>query len=35
MRPPAPPSRLDRLSLGAILVTIVFWASAFAGIRAG
>ncbi|GAA5514250.1 hypothetical protein Dcar01_03005 [Deinococcus carri] len=27
--------RLDPLSLGAILVTIVFWASAFAGIRAG
>lgn len=27
--------RLDMLSLGAILVTIVFWASAFAGIRAG
>lgn len=35
MRAPAPPSRLDPLSLGAILVTIVFWASAFAGIRAG
>ncbi|MBX8466784.1 DMT family transporter, partial [Deinococcus sp. RIT780] len=28
-------ARLDALSLGAILVTIVFWASAFAGIRAG
>ncbi|GMA17116.1 DMT family transporter [Deinococcus metallilatus] len=27
--------RLDSLSLGAILITIVFWASAFAGIRAG
>ena len=27
--------RLDALSLAAILVTIVFWASAFAGIRAG
>ncbi|EYB69355.1 hypothetical protein DEIPH_ctg008orf0078 [Deinococcus phoenicis] len=27
--------RLDPLSLGAILVTVVFWASAFAGIRAG
>lgn len=27
--------RLDALSLGAILVTLVFWASAFAGIRAG
>ena len=40
--PSAPPTpaapqvgRLDALSLGAILVTIVFWASAFAGIRAG
>lgn len=31
----APSGRLDALSLGAILVTIVFWASAFAGIRAG
>ncbi|GGM13761.1 DMT family transporter [Deinococcus aerophilus] len=31
----ARPERLDALSLGAILVTIVFWASAFAGIRAG
>ncbi|GHF40440.1 drug/metabolite transporter (DMT)-like permease [Deinococcus metalli] len=29
------PGRLDPLSLGAILVTIAFWASAFAGIRAG
>jgi len=27
--------RLDPLSLGAILITVVFWASAFAGIRAG
>lgn len=27
--------RLDPLSVGALLVTIVFWASAFAGIRAG
>lgn len=27
--------RLDPVSLGAILVTILFWASAFAGIRAG
>ncbi|MDL2343696.1 DMT family transporter [Deinococcus sp. MIMF12] len=27
--------RLDPLSLGAILVTVLFWASAFAGIRAG
>ncbi|PNY80681.1 DMT family transporter [Deinococcus koreensis] len=34
--PAAPQTgRLDALSLGAILVTIVFWASAFAGIRAG
>ena len=33
---PAPPSqKLDSRSLLAILVTIVFWASAFAGIRAG
>lgn len=34
---PRPPhqGRLDPLSLGAILVTIVFWASAFAGIREG
>lgn len=29
------PGRLDALSLGATLVTIVFWASAFTGIRAG
>ncbi|WP_424951048.1 DMT family transporter [Deinococcus sp.] len=29
------PARLDSLSLGAILFTIVFWASAFAGIREG
>jgi drug/metabolite transporter (DMT)-like permease len=29
------PQAIDPLSLGAILVTIVFWASAFAGIRAG
>ncbi|WP_034386271.1 DMT family transporter [Deinococcus sp. YIM 77859] len=29
------PGRLDALSLGAILITIVFWASAFAGIREG
>ncbi len=28
-------SRLDPLSLGAIALTILFWASAFAGIRAG
>lgn len=36
-RPVARPTAggLDALSLGAILVTIVFWASAFAGIRAG
>ncbi|MBZ9712483.1 DMT family transporter [Deinococcus multiflagellatus] len=34
MRAPVP-GQLDALSLGAILVTIVFWASAFAGIRAG
>ncbi|KEF34510.1 membrane protein [Deinococcus sp. RL] len=27
--------RLDPLSLGALLVTVMFWASAFAGIRAG
>ncbi|MFB9990713.1 DMT family transporter [Deinococcus oregonensis] len=37
--PPSSPVRpspaLDSVSLGAILVTIVFWASAFAGIRAG
>lgn len=37
--PPTAPARpsttLDSVSLGAILVTIVFWASAFAGIRAG
>lgn len=37
--PPSAPARpsttLDSVSLGAILVTIVFWASAFAGIRAG
>ncbi|AZI43114.1 DMT family transporter [Deinococcus psychrotolerans] len=32
---PAPSSRLDALSLGAICITILFWASAFAGIRAG
>lgn len=31
----APTSRLDTLSLGAIGMTILFWASAFAGIRAG
>lgn len=31
----ATPSRLDSLSLGAILFTIFFWASAFAGIREG
>lgn len=31
----APVSRLDPLSLGAICITILFWASAFAGIRAG
>ncbi len=31
----ARPESLDALSLGAILITIVFWASAFAGIRAG
>ncbi|MVN86975.1 EamA family transporter [Deinococcus sp. HMF7620] len=35
MRAPPVPGRLDALSLGAILVTVVFWASAFAGIRAG
>ncbi|UBV42948.1 DMT family transporter [Deinococcus taeanensis] len=35
MRASPVPGRLDVLSLGAILVTIVFWASAFAGIRAG
>jgi drug/metabolite transporter (DMT)-like permease len=29
------PASLDPLSLGAILLTILFWASAFAGIRAG
>ena len=29
------PARLDALSLGAILFTILFWASAFAGIREG
>ena len=35
--PPARPvqSGLDPLSLGAIALTILFWASAFAGIRAG
>ncbi|ANE42689.1 DMT family transporter [Deinococcus puniceus] len=34
--PPARPAvALDSLSLAAILVTIVFWASSFAGIRAG
>ena len=27
--------RLDPLSLGAIVVTLVFWASAFTGIRIG
>ncbi|ADV66446.1 DMT family transporter [Deinococcus maricopensis] len=32
---PARPERLDALSFGAIIVTILFWASAFAGIRAG
>ena len=31
---PPVPGRLDALSLGAILVTLVFWASAFTGIRA-
>ena len=38
MTPAAPPpatSQLDALSLGAISITILFWASAFAGIRAG
>ncbi|GAA5437492.1 DMT family transporter [Deinococcus aquaticus] len=35
MRSSPAPGRLDGLSLAAILVTIVFWASAFAGIRAG
>ncbi len=38
MTPAAPPpatSHLDALSLGAISITILFWASAFAGIRAG
>jgi len=29
------PARIDALSLGAILFTILFWASAFAGIREG
>ncbi|GGJ82866.1 DMT family transporter [Deinococcus aquiradiocola] len=29
------PARFDPLSLGAVLFTIVFWASAFAGIREG
>ena len=29
------PGRIDPLSLAAILVTIAFWASAFAGIRVG
>ncbi|ULH14373.1 DMT family transporter [Deinococcus sp. KNUC1210] len=29
------PARLDALSLGAILITILFWSSAFAGIREG
>ncbi len=33
--PPARPEGLDAVSVTAILVTIVFWASAFAGIRAG
>ena len=32
---PRPQSQLDALSLGAIAVTLLFWASAFAGIRAG
>lgn len=32
---PLPGQRLDPLSLGAILITIAFWASSFAGIRAG
>ena len=32
---PATPARFDPLSLGAILFTILFWASAFAGIREG
>ncbi len=35
MTPAPSSSRLDALSLGAICITIVFWASAFAGIRAG
>ncbi|AWN21849.1 EamA family transporter [Deinococcus irradiatisoli] len=35
MTPAAPSSRLDALSLGAIGITLLFWASAFAGIRAG
>lgn len=35
VRAPAPSQRIDPLSLGAILVTILFWASSFAGIRAG
>ncbi|WP_425146103.1 DMT family transporter [Deinococcus sp.] len=35
IQPAPPPARLDALSLGAILITIVFWASAFAGIREG
>ncbi|GAA4003247.1 DMT family transporter [Deinococcus rubellus] len=35
MTSPAPSSRLDSFSLGAIGLTLVFWASAFAGIRAG
>ncbi len=34
-RPAAPPAGIDALSLGAIVVTIAFWASAFAGIRVG
>jgi drug/metabolite transporter (DMT)-like permease len=33
--PPAPLIRFDALSLGAVLFTILFWASAFAGIREG
>ena len=32
---PRPESQLDTLSLGAIAITLLFWASAFAGIRAG
>lgn len=33
--PDRPAPKMDSVSLGAIVVTIVFWASAFAGIRAG